>query len=146
MVQLCLTAKIKGQATTACSFTISVNNGPFVAPDTQVLDQSIFIVPDDAASIVVRAEPFDVPKYRPLECELAPQADGGIAMVGGPAEFEPPTVFNNAIASNILSDGPLRSSGRRLRASPTVSGPKWTHIFSATGSPTSISIRRKILY
>ena len=93
MAQLCLTARIRGQTTTACTFTISVDGSSFVAPNSQILDQSIFIIADDAASIVVRAEPIDVPKYRTLECELAPQIDGGIVMVQGPAEFEPPTVL-----------------------------------------------------
>jgi hypothetical protein len=110
MAQLCLTARIRGQTTTACTFTISVDGSSFVAPNSQILDQSIFIIADDAASIVVRAEPIDVPKYRTLECELAPQIDGGIVMVQGPAEFEPPTVLITPVLRTYLQTVHLSSA------------------------------------
>ncbi|HDR7429953.1 TPA: hypothetical protein QCX20_003336 [Bacillus toyonensis] len=53
MALLTVTGKIKGQSTTLCNFNISVNGGPFVEPDSIVLDQYIFNVPDSGTKITI---------------------------------------------------------------------------------------------
>lgn len=97
MAQLCLMASIRGQSTTSCSFTISIDESAFVGPSSQVLDQSIFIVPDDFTTIKVHADPFDVPIYHAVECLLQSDQDpfGNplINLIQGAPEFGPPTVL-----------------------------------------------------
>jgi hypothetical protein len=124
MALLIVTGRIHGQSTTFCNFTVSVNNGPFIVPDSLLLDQSFFTIPDQAAQISVRADALDPSKYPALEGTFQIDDAGNMVAVVVPAEFEPPNTIVTPLTRTIfltIHFTPFRDVTERARQclSPT---------------------------
>jgi hypothetical protein len=87
MSTLIVTGMIRGSTTTMCSFAVSVNGAPFAGPDNVILDQSFFTIPDQPATITVRATPLDTTKYGALDGPFQVDAAGDLVSAGAVAEF-----------------------------------------------------------
>jgi hypothetical protein len=90
MSTLIVSGVIRGSASTMCNFSVSVNGGPFLAPDKLILDQAFFNIPDQNATVTVRATPLDTAKYGVLDGSFNVDAMGNLQPAGAPEEFTLP--------------------------------------------------------
>ncbi|MEU9918262.1 hypothetical protein [Streptomyces sp. NPDC051001] len=120
MGQLVLSARIRGEATTQCEFTMTVNGGSPVTPTAVVLDQSIFTVPDASAQIEIQANSFEPIKYGTVAARLEIDAFGSIQTAFLPADWEPLTVLPSVLgltAVMVVHFSPLRDATEQARVS-----------------------------
>lgn len=125
MGQLVLSARIRGQATTQCDFTISIDGGGEIGPTSVVLDQSIFIVPDVSAKIDVQANSFEPSTLGTVAARLEIDQFGNVSATFLPNGWEPlvvlPSVLGNTIFL-VVHFSPVRDATERARASLAQSG------------------------
>ncbi|MEU5431814.1 hypothetical protein AB0G73_00365 [Streptomyces sp. NPDC020719] len=127
MAQLVLTGQIQGQTTTLCNFTISIDGGSPVPPDTVVLDQSIFTIPDADAQIDINAAALDQTKYGTLTAHLGIDATGTITPTfpAGTSNWPPPTITSSAVGQTVMMTvffSPLRDATEQARLSLAQTG------------------------
>lgn len=121
MAQLVLTGQIRGQTTTLCNFTIAVDGGARVGPDSVVLDQSIFTIPDTDTAVDIEAAAVDQTKYGTLTAHLDIDANGTVQATFPPGgNWPPPTVSPSAVGQTVIMTvhfSPLRDVTEQARLS-----------------------------
>ncbi|MFD0400933.1 hypothetical protein ACFVHI_22965 [Kitasatospora sp. NPDC127121] len=126
MAQLVLTGQIHGQTTTQCNFTIAVNGGDQVGPDSVVLDQSIFNIPDTDASIDIQAAALDQTKYGTPTAHLDIDSSGTVQATFPPdGNWPPPAVTSSDSGQTIqltVHFSPLRDVTEQARVSLAQTG------------------------
>ncbi|MEV7392560.1 MULTISPECIES: hypothetical protein [unclassified Streptomyces] len=127
MAQLVITGQIQGQSTTLCSFLIAVDGGAQVGPDSVVLDQSIFIVPDTDTAIDIEADAIDQTKYGTLTAHLDIDSSGAVKATFPQvnSSWPDPTVTSSALGQVISMTAhfsPLRDATEQARVSLAQTG------------------------
>lgn len=125
MALLVISGRIRGQSTTLCNFTVSVNNGPFTAPDNLLLDQNFFTIPDQPELIAVQANAFDAAKYPALTGTFQIDGGGNMNVIAAPAEFEPLNIVITPFTRTIflvIHFSPFRDVTERARQSLSPTG------------------------
>ncbi|MHA7962280.1 hypothetical protein ACX9I7_31585 [Streptomyces sp. L500] len=127
MAQLVLTGQIQGQTSTQCNFTIAVNGGAPVGPDSVVLDQSIFAIPDTDAAIDIEADAVDQAKYGTLTAHLDIDSTGTVQATFPPvnSNWPDPTVTSSDVGQTIAMTAffaPLRDATEQARVSLAQTG------------------------
>ncbi|MBB5926762.1 hypothetical protein [Streptomyces echinatus] len=127
MGQLVLSGRIRGEATTQCEFTISVN-GSAVSATAVVLDQSVFTVPDASAQIEIQAASFEPATYGTVGARLEIDAFGSVQPTFLPDGWEPPTVLPSPLGLTtvmVVHFSPLRDATETARRNLAQSGPDY---------------------
>jgi hypothetical protein len=141
--KLIVTGMIRGSTTTMCSFSVSVNGAPFAGPETVVLDQSFFTIPDQPATVTVRATPLDTTKYGALDGPFQVDAAGNLVSAGAIAEFSTPLTVTPFPVRTILlfvHFTPLLDVTERARLSLSPSGPGFPG-YPAAPQPGNMTFR-----
>lgn len=127
MAQLVLTGQIQGQTTTLCAFTISVDGGSPTPPDTVVLDQSIFTIPDTDATVDIEAAAVDQTKYGTLTAHLDIDANGTVQATfpSVNSNWPEPVVTSSDVGQTVIMTvhfSPLRDVTEQARVSLAQTG------------------------
>ncbi|MEV5017691.1 hypothetical protein ACIGW1_31905 [Streptomyces sp. NPDC053780] len=120
MGQLSVSARVRGEPTTLCQFTLSVNGGSPATPTAVVLDQSIFTIPDSSAQIEIQANSLEPVKYGTVVARLEIDAFGSIQASFLPENWEPLTVLPSVLgptAIMVVHFSPLRDATEQARVS-----------------------------
>jgi hypothetical protein len=86
---LLLTAILDGQASSGCSFTVSLDGGPALPADTSIPGPASVQLPDGVQRVSIQATPAS-PNHWPVAGDFQLQSSGNLVPLSAPPEFEPP--------------------------------------------------------